>query len=236
METITECTSKLEEINATVHGLINDNENKSLLLRQKFHEKFSEKIVHTPGDPPHAGQKVFQDIVESDQFKITNSHATFIADKFKNTRLKQFLKQELDIENYRVSTNMPVITRWGTHLKMYKTLVKHREEMESVLRNPAAKAYIHTDLPSIVFNIHFWNNLSTLISVVKPIAEAITDLEKDTCISNVYRAWKFLEDFYSPQNPTTIPEDTKRFIRARLNERWNLIQDPLHTTSYLLDP
>jgi len=119
--------------------------------------------------------------------------------------------------------------------------------MESVLRNPAAKGYIHTDLPSIVFNIQFWNNLTTLISVVKPIADAITNLEGDTCISNVFRVqhytvfskfkiWRSLEDFYSPQNPTTITEDIKIFVRAKLNARWNLIQDPIHTVSYLFDP
>jgi len=137
METISECAVKLEASNTTISGLINDNENKSLLLRQKFHEKFRPKVVHTPGnnytlyfnsqgDPPHAAQKIFQDIVEIDQYKTINTKATFVADKFKNTRLKQFLKQELDLDNYRVSMNMPVITRWGSHLKMYQTLVKHR--------------------------------------------------------------------------------------------------------------
>jgi len=163
METITECAVKLEEINTRISGLINDNENKSMLLRQKFNDKYKNVVVHTPGDPPHAAQKVVQDIIESNTFKPTNTKATFLADKFKNTRLKQFLKQELDIEDGRVSTNMPVITRWGSHLKMYQTLMKHKgimfmncnnqsiEEMENVLQNVLALDYIHADLPGIVF-------------------------------------------------------------------------------------
>jgi len=237
LENISECSEKLAQLKTTVTGLINDNENKSLLLRQKFHEKFANTIVYTPGDPPHAAQKVFQDIVESDEFKAVNSNATFVADKFKNTRLKQFLKQELDIENFRWSSNMPVITRWGTHLKMYQTLEKYREEMESVLRNDLAKPYIHADLSTIIFNGQFWIDLTKLISTVKPIANAITNLEGDSCISNVHKTWKELQDFYSPTNPSSsISETTKRFVLAKLNERWNLIQDPIHTTSYLLDP
>jgi len=50
MEIINECTLKLEEINTTVCGIINDNEPKSLLLRQMFQKKFSDKMVHTPGN------------------------------------------------------------------------------------------------------------------------------------------------------------------------------------------
>jgi len=146
METITECAVKLEEINTRISGLINDNENKSMLLRQKFNDKYKNVVVHTPGDPPHAAQKVVQDIIESNTFKPTNTKATFLADKFKNTRLKQFLKQELDIEDGRVSTNMPVITRWGSHLKMYQTLMKHTWQRASLGREKLAKMiYIYVN-------------------------------------------------------------------------------------------
>jgi len=37
-----------------------------------------------------------------------------------------FLKDELDINDGRLSTNMPVITRWGTHLKTYQTVTKFK--------------------------------------------------------------------------------------------------------------
>jgi len=47
-------------------------------------------LMSNKGDPPHAAQKVFQDIVEHGSFATVSADATFIADKFKNTRLKQF--------------------------------------------------------------------------------------------------------------------------------------------------
>ena len=138
MEHVQKCDAKLKEINTSIDGTINDYEPKSQALRKKMHDEYDpKKIIHTPGlnsyylwlsnqgDSPHGGQKVLEDIT-NDQFgfKTTNVKATFIADKF-NTRLKQFLKEELDVD--RVSTNMPVITRWGTHLKMYQTLLKYRD-------------------------------------------------------------------------------------------------------------
>jgi len=78
----------------------------------------------------------------------------------------------------RVGMNMPVVTRWGSHLKTYKTMLARKEEMENVLRNPAAKKFIHKDLPGILFNPEFWSNLNKLYEVTRPIGEVITELEK----------------------------------------------------------
>jgi len=193
-------------------------------------------LMSNKGDPPHAAQKVFQDIVEHGSFATVSADATFIADKFKNTRLKQFLKEELEISDGRWSSNMPVITRWGSHLKMYTTLVKCKEEFECVLRNPEATGHIHKDLPGKVFSRQFWIDLNALIDVVKPIGEAIVELEKDSCISNVFKIWSELETLYCPQTLSNISTDIKRFVLAKLRERWNLIQDPIHTISYFFDP
>jgi len=108
--------------------------------------------------------------------------------------------------------------------------------METVLHNNLASPYVHAELPGIIFSAQFWTDLSTLISVVKPIAIAISKFEGDSCISNVYKTWKSLEDLYGPLTPSTIPENIKSFVRVKLNERWNLMQDPIHTLSYLFDP
>jgi len=119
----------ISKLNVTVHGIINDNEPKSGCVREKFQERYSTngKVVFTPGDAPHALQCVFKDTIEKiPTFKNTNDNCIILADKFKNTRLRMFLKDELDINDGRLSTNMPVITRWGTHLKTYQTVAKFK--------------------------------------------------------------------------------------------------------------
>ena len=51
-------------------------------------------VVHIPGDPPHAVQLVLGDLLESPGFVNVCETANKIADKFKNTKLKGYLKEE----------------------------------------------------------------------------------------------------------------------------------------------
>jgi len=70
-----------------------------------------------------------------------------------------FLKEELELPDRRISTNMPVITRWGTHLKMYQTLVKYKNEFIAVVNKPEAKQYVSDELKKIVSSAVFWTSL-----------------------------------------------------------------------------
>jgi len=51
LSVVDECVQELEDMNSTVCGIINDNEPKSLCLRNLFREKYyhNTKHVHTPG-------------------------------------------------------------------------------------------------------------------------------------------------------------------------------------------
>jgi len=160
MTHLSACVDELEKLGSSVSGIINDNEPKSGAVRQKFHEKYHDKIVFTPGDAPHALQLVVRDIIEKvESHKKVNDNAIFVADKFKNTRLRMFLKEELELPDRRISTNMPVITRWGTHLKMYQTLVKYKNEFIAVVNKPEAKQYVSDELKKIVSSAVFWTSL-----------------------------------------------------------------------------
>jgi len=51
MTHLSACVDELEKLGSSVSGIINDNEPKSGAVRQKFHEKYHDKIVFTPGCP-----------------------------------------------------------------------------------------------------------------------------------------------------------------------------------------
>jgi len=179
---------------------------------------------------------VIKDIIGHPNFSTTDGKATIITDKFKNTRLKMFLKQELDTEDGRISNNMPVITRWGSHLKMYCTLAAHKEAMLSIMENSDAAQFISEDLRHIVCSSEFWCSLDALTHIIKPIADATVELEKDKSIANVYKQWISLENVFNPTQETIIPVAIKYFVREKLSSRWKLIEDDIHFLSFLFDP
>jgi len=65
---------------------------------------------------------------------------------------------------------------------------------------------------------------------------AITDLEGNKSISNVFNEWSKLEKIYSDSSQSLIPPQTRNTIRGFLNQRWNLIQDNIIYAAYALDP
>jgi len=242
----------LQAINSVAIGAINDNEEKSQKFRNLFVEEYfaDDAPVHTPGDPPHAVNLCVGDVLKHPLYTETVTQASFVADKFKNTRLKMFLKKELDIEDGRVGVNMPVITRWGSHLKMFKSLANYREEILAIIQpsHPAAK---YVDPPSkkqnppnpnplrlrpIVTSTDFWTKLDQLINVLNPLVDAITALEKDASISNVKHKWSILENTYSTNSANLIPDFIKLFVSQKLKDRWTIISNPIHDLSFLLDP
>jgi len=251
MEIVDCCVEELKQVGATSEGIMNDNENKSKSLRELFRGKYDspQHPVFTPGDPPHALQCVFKDIVcgipiPSDPSRIsgiiryvnTNKQCTIVADKFKNTRLKMFLKDELGLEDGRISINMPVITRWGTHLKMYQSVLKHKSEMCSIMNNTEAQRFCPAELKAIILSSEFWIQLDELANSVMPLVIAITNLEGDRSISNVLNEWVTLENTYSINIQSLIPSDVWTFVSARLQLRWKLISDEIHIAAYALDP
>lgn len=89
-------------------------------------------VVHIPGDPPHAVQLVLGDLLESPDFVNVCETANKIADKFKNTKLKGYLKEELGLVEERVGVAMAVVTRWGTHLNLFQSLIELETELKGV--------------------------------------------------------------------------------------------------------
>jgi len=186
---------------------------------------------------PHALQCVFKDTIEKiPAFKHTNDDCIILADKFKNTRLWMFLKEELDLNDGRLSTNMPVITCWGTHLKTYHTVSKYKNQFIEVINKQEAAPYVSENVKEIILSASFWNSLDSLILTVTPLVLAITDLEGNKSISNVFKEWSKLEKIYSDSSQSLIPPQTRNTIRGFLNQRWNLIQDNIIYAAYALDP
>ena len=109
-------------------------------IRELFHETYGTPLtpVFTPGFcsrisfllqgcGPHAVQLIFGEVVNHfPDFKDTSEKCIFVADKFKNTRLKMFLKERHGVDDGRLSTKMPGLTRWGSHMKTYETVKDYK--------------------------------------------------------------------------------------------------------------
>jgi len=147
------------------------------------------------------------------------------------------LKQELDIEDCRISSWLPVKTRWGTYLKTYETLQQRKNDFLAVMNNTEAQSFISTDLRTIITSPQFWTSLEELIQVIKPLVLCVTTLEGNKSSCNVLKEWTKLENTFIPTGISSlIPIQTKSYVHSRLQYRWKFIADTLHFTTFALDP
>lgn len=114
---IVECIRWLEERQIGVKGIISDNESKMRKFRQILREKYQAGEIVSQmraypffaipgsllfifslimiGDPPHGLQLILKDIFKDPTVALFLTNAQFISEKFKNTRLRSFLKEKL---------------------------------------------------------------------------------------------------------------------------------------------
>eukprot|EP01127_Copromyxa_protea_P010323 TRINITY_DN2511_c0_g1_i5.p1 TRINITY_DN2511_c0_g1~~TRINITY_DN2511_c0_g1_i5.p1 ORF type:complete len:594 (-),score=80.92 TRINITY_DN2511_c0_g1_i5:2252-4033(-) len=251
VDKMVECVNELEEANVGVKGIISDNEIKMVTFRQRMKQKYDENEIVTrvrkypffaiPGDAPHGLQLVLGDIFDTPQGKELLQSAQFIAEKFKNTRLRQFLKQALGLPvNQRVGHSLGVITRWGSHFKMLHKLITRREKIMAILHSndPIVREFIHQDLEDTATPT-FWRMALDFEALVKPIDTALTKLEADGSIGVVLREFTLLDELYHVGDPTDLTEyfpTLPALIVDFLKDRWNLITDDIYAAAFLVDP
>jgi hypothetical protein len=132
---------KLKLIDVNVMGFITDNEATMRSLRTKIVAQYPQSI--DVGDPPHALQLIVKDILSSETYTALVVEVNLVTDKFKNTRLKQFLKAlVLQNNDQHIGLKKGVITRWGTNYKQFKKIFISKNSILSVLADPNAAPYI----------------------------------------------------------------------------------------------
>lgn len=74
---------------------------------------------------------------------------------------------------------MAVMTRWGTHLKQFKALIRMENHIMAVIfsTNPEITQYVPAEVSAIVKNTNFWAYLKTIAVFITPLVEAIEELE-----------------------------------------------------------
>lgn len=249
---IVECIRWLEERQIGVKGIISDNESKMRKFRQILREKYQAgEIVSQmraypffaiPGDPPHGLQLILKDIFKDPTVALFLTNAQFISEKFKNTRLRSFLKEKLSNDKIvtpkqRVGHSLGVITRWGSHLNMLQKLFTRRPQIVSVMATPQAVNYIHEDLESKMSG-DFWLRLGDFLNLVKPIADTLKRLEGDGCIGVVLKEFYALDVAYAANvaTLTTFFATVVPKIVISLKKRWDLITDDVFAASFVVDP
>jgi len=107
-------------------------------MRKKLIEKYPGCIG--VGDPPHALQLVVKDILTHEMYSDLVKQVNLVTDKFKNTRLKQFLKlMKVKSGNNRFSLLSGVLTRWGSTHKQMKKIFDSKHAILPVLADPDAQ-------------------------------------------------------------------------------------------------
>lgn len=156
LEDLEEVKREIEGLGLRVKGVISDNESKMKNVRTAFASKYAGTFC--AGDPPHALQLVLGDIFEDDWVKGIVATSNFLADKFRNGKIKQYLKRSLIMDNQRIGANLAGLTRWGSNQRQFKKQIAREGAMKAVVVNPEAdqRGYVNPDLKRKVCLVFFF--------------------------------------------------------------------------------
>jgi hypothetical protein len=181
---------------------------------------------------------LIKDLLKLEPFKSTLKEAQSIAKAFKKAPLQHARLHEYQIQTYgkAIAFVLSVLTRWGTQCGLVNSVLKNKEALRLFAKDFTQKDLAY-DAHKYISDSGFWEKLSLLHELLKPLDEAITMSESNKAhLGMVIGRWNnilkhltkmkndfpILEDFLVPEGPFIT-----RFKRQI---------EPIHHVAYFLDP
>ncbi|KAJ8969493.1 hypothetical protein NQ314_001718 [Rhamnusium bicolor] len=146
------------------------------------------------------------------------------------------IKKEVKV---MISLSLPAKTRWGSHVKCLKDFIKCKFVLQrlSICEDPLIQEKLRSVKLSIL-DEEFWSNTDTLTNILKPITQAIINLEGDRpTIYSVCQTFKGIEkSFSSNLEFTNLTEIEKEQVKQFFQERKEYAIQPIHLAADLLNP
>jgi hypothetical protein len=139
--------------------------------------------------------------------------------------------KRIQIENYNkeIALVLPTLTRWGTHLSCFQSLLKSKIALEQVLMDPEVRQKINREVRNNVLSEEFWEIANLITKFLEPMVVALKLFESDTStLSTVYSHFKKLINKVSE-----ISCNFSDNIQQLIQKWWKYLYHPVMMVAYM---
>ncbi|XP_050065658.1 uncharacterized protein LOC126554641 [Aphis gossypii] len=173
-------------------AFISDNASNIVKAAEIVQNKFEHMLMLTC--VCHTLNLLVKDIFKCDQLQTFDTKVVSIIKTIKySQRLSHKIRKISKEKNINVFVQLPVKTRWQSHLICYKNLFKLKQVLKLVAIDEDVAILFKDHIYTILLE-SFWKNVDSMIQLIEPIVNAITLLEGDKpIIHKVYPTVKNLK-------------------------------------------
>ncbi|XP_060798111.1 uncharacterized protein LOC132900093 [Neoarius graeffei] len=139
-------------------------------------------------------------------------------------------------KNKSTTLKLPSPTCWAGVVIMYDSLLEGKESLQEMAISPTVA--IESEIKKILLDDVFWERLTSSLTILKPIAAAITKIEADDALlSDVQCLFAGIKQAILTALPTSLLLRTEETAAVKLLEkRQEFCVKPVHAAAYMLDP
>lgn len=201
-------------------------------LRER--EEFADTFVM--GCDSHGLQLLIGDILKMGNIKTTFQLAQGIVSHFNSSPLQLATLRQIQqtINRTEFALIGAVITRWGSQYRMLSSVLRSQY---ALMMYADEVSDLKVDLRVTLRSSEFWNYLKRLITILKPINEAISmseDVKSD--IGKVINRWRQLEIHLQSQCNSEFGVEIRTLLTSVFPNRINRQFEDIHWVAFYLDP
>ncbi|CAB4460063.1 unnamed protein product [Rhizophagus irregularis] len=226
-------TQQMEIIGAQkFFSVITDTASVMKAAWKRIEEKYSHIVCL--GCNSHIINLLIGDILKIDEIKDIVNNAKMIVNYFKSHIQAAAKLKRIQIENYNkeIALVLPTLTRWGTHLSCFQSLLKSKIALEQVLMDSEIRQKINREVRNNVLSEEFWEMVNLITKFLEPMVVALKLFESNSStLSTVYSNFKKLMNKVSE-----ISCNFSDNIQQLIQKRWEYSYHPVMMVAYMLNP
>jgi hypothetical protein len=194
------------------------------------------KHVFSLGCDSHGLQLLIKDIILLPSISKVFRNAQLIVTHFNTAPLQLAVLRQIQLQEYKEERALlgSIITRWGSQYLMLQSLKNNEKSLTQYVRDHPCK----DEIKSILRSMDFWDDLSEILVLLKPIHEHIKASEAVASHAGcVLERWfgimRHLESF---QKSWTVGNDISSYMASRFHDRMRRQVQDLHWAAYYLNP
>jgi hypothetical protein len=169
------------------------------------------------GCTSHILNLLVKDILKINDIKNIADNAKALVKYFKSHVQSMAKLKRIQQENYNkeIVLVLPAITRWGTHLECFQSLIKSQIAIEQTLMDSRIRQNMDSNLRFYVLHDEFWEKLTLLTSILKPIIITLKLFESnDSTLSSIYSNFRKMINVLQ-EIPCTFLNDIQTLVDER---------------------
>lgn len=128
--------------------------------------------------------------------------------------------------------------RWGSTVHCMESIQHNKHPLQALAINESSKNYLDNATKKIILSEVFWDRIQGFLTLLKPIADAITQVEGDQQqLSTVMKVFHSLRELFSQEvEKAPVLKNEEGEMKGIIQKRKTFTVKPIHLSANLLDP